>query len=641
MTLSEQQLARIFRQAIKSAISEAVTKARTTKMLSGTVEQLDDEDLDVVFIRMDNELIGGDPTQSMNFENPGVIPATRLGETFTDEQVRVEYNGSAGASAMRTSAQTRVVLPFGAEEGQRVLLEGGDPGFIAFFDENGDLVGLLDGQEWAIGDVGGSGARVTMDPIGGFRIRSATDQLVTIVDQQGYTLRDLSTGIVTAEIRPGSLRIVDPNGTDDVEIVTSSSGTLPNPAYRQAVETNPAGSLVVPAAPLFTDSPADDIEIGHVAAWLRVTNQAATMTPPAGWTERTDENDTSGAGTLQTSVATRDVATGTAGTFTSTQTNWQHGVGTHVVIKGGGATSPSYRSVSVADTALAGGTVTLTIPKPAGTVERDVLVVFVSMGVSGGLVPTGWTTPDGFVFLGASFNTSGSGSTQSTLAVGAWAKLAGASEPADYSTSINLPNGLKAIQGTMVAIQDPFLVDGGVQIRLAGHPIRRLLDFTVLAANSATLCDFQNISQGYDHLEVIYDALTVQNGGAANVRIRLRYNGDTGNNYFYQLYDVESSTAAIDTASAALLTDRILLGGLSAVDGAATSGQFSIFAYASTASRKIMLGRAFWASDAGLNLRNGGLSGQYSGSPINRIRIEINSGTQLFAAGSRAYLYGY
>jgi len=640
MQLSEEALSRIIRRAVKSAITEGVKQTRTSKLLSGTVEQLDNEDLDVVFVRMDDEVISGNPALSMNYEDPGVIPATRLGETFTDEEVRVEFDGSAGASAMRTSAQTRVVLPFGAEDGQRVVLEGGDPGFIAFYDENGELVGLLDGSQWQIGDVGNTGARVTLDPIGGFRIRDASDQLVTIVDQQGYTLRDQETGIVTAEIKPGSLRIVDPNGVDDVEIVTSSDGTLPNPASRQAVETSPGGSLVAPSAPLFT-TPADDIEIAHVAAWLRVTNQAATMTPPATWTERSDENDTSDAGTLQTSVATRDVATGTAGTFTSTQTNWQHGVGTHVVIKGGGASSPSYRSISVADTALAGAIATVTIPKPAGTAQGDALIIFVTMGTSGGLVPTGWTTPDGFVFLGATFNTSGAGATASTLAVGVWAKLAGASEPTDYSTTINLPAGLKAIQGTMVAVQDPFLVDGGVQIRLAGHPIRRLLDFVELPANSATLCDFQNIPQSYDNLEVIYDSLSVQNGGVGNVRIRLRYNADTGNNYFYQLFDVQSNVAAINTAAAALITDRILLGGLSAVNGAASSAQFNILGYSRTGSRKIMLGHEFWASDAGINLRNGLLSGQYSGSAINRLTIEVNSGSHLFAAGSRVYLYGY
>lgn len=641
MQLSEEQLSRIIRRAVKAAITEGVKQSRTSKLLAGTVEQLDDEDLDVVFVRLDSEAISGNPAQSMNYEDPGVIPATRLGETFTDEEVRVEFDGSAGASAMRTSAQTRVVLPFGAEDGQRVVLEGGDPGFIAFYDENGELVGLLDGQQWQIGDVGNVGARVTLDPIGGLRIRSVDDELVTIVDQQGYSLRDTATGIVTAEIKPGSFRMVDPSGSDDIEMVTSSAGTLPNPAYRSAVEASPSSSLVVPTAPVFTTTPADDIEIGHVAAWIRATNQAATMTPPSGWTERLDNNNPNDAGTLQTSVATRQPADGTAGTFTSSQTNWQHAVGSHVVIKGGGASSPSFRSLSTSDTSLASGVVTVSIDKPTGVADGDALITFVSMGVSGGLVPTGWTTPDGFVFLGATFNTSGSGSTASTLAVGVWAKRAGASEPSTYSTTINLPTGLKAISGCMVAIQDAFLVPGGVQVRLAGHPIRQLIDYVELAADSATLCDFTNIPQSYDNLEIIMDALSDQNGGGANMRIRMRYNADTGNNYFYQLYEVENAVTAVDTAAVGFLTDRILLGGLSAVDGAASAAQLSILGYANSGSRKVMLGHAFWAADAGINLRNGSLTGQYAGSPINQITIDANGTPVRFAAGSRAYLYGY
>jgi hypothetical protein len=595
----------------------------------------------VVFIRMDLEAMSGDPTESLNYEMPGVIPATRMGETFTGEQVRVDFTGPAGASAMRTSAPTRVVLPFGAEDdSKRVLIEGEEPGYIAFYDENGELVGYLDGSQWAIGDLATPGARVTLDPIGGFRLRSADDSLVTILDQNGYSLREAASGLVTAEIKAGSFRMVDPTGSDDIEMVTSSTGSLPNPAYRAASEASPGSSLTVPAAPLFT-TPADDIEVGHVAAWLRVTNQAATMTPPAGWTERLDNNYLSAAGTLQSSIATRDVATGTTGDFTSTQSNWQLAVGTHVVIKGGGTTSPSYRSVSSADVATAAGVATVSITKPAGVVAGDVLITHVAMGISGGFLPTGWTTPEGFVFLGANYLTTGTGTSQSTLAVGCWAKLAGASEPATYSTTINLPAGLKAVSGSMVAIQNPFLVGGGVQIRLAGHPIRRLLDYVELTAASATLCDFQNIPQTYEHLEVIFDTTSRQNGGASNGRIRMRYNGDTANNYFYQLFEVENAVAAVDTAAVGFLTDRILLTGLSAVDGAASGAQMNILGYAKTGSRKIMLGQGYWAADAGLNLRNGKLTGQWSGTAINRITIESNNAPLQFLAGSRAYLYGY
>jgi hypothetical protein len=232
-----------------------------------------------------------------------------------------------------------IVLPFGAESGRRIIADGNE-GTISFYDDDDNLVGLLDTDRWAIGDLTTPGAIVQLDPVGGLTIRSVDNELVTILDQNGYTLREPSTGLVAAEIKRGSFRLVDPIGTDDIEMVTDSAGTLPNPAWRSTIEVSPGASLTAPAAPLFTN-PADDIEIAHVAAWIRATQQSATMTPPAGHTEQADENFDHVQGTLQTSVATRDPATGLTGDFTSTQSNWQHAVGTRVVVKGGGASSPS------------------------------------------------------------------------------------------------------------------------------------------------------------------------------------------------------------------------------------------------------------------------------------------------------------
>src|SRR5687767_12875169 len=120
----------LMRQVAKAAVAEALNKQRGPSTLAGTVEQLDD-DLDVVWVRMDGEAMGTEPTESMNFEMPGVVPTVRLGETFTDDRVRVVFDGTAGASAQRTSGENRIVLPFGAETGLRIVLDG-DEGFIAF-----------------------------------------------------------------------------------------------------------------------------------------------------------------------------------------------------------------------------------------------------------------------------------------------------------------------------------------------------------------------------------------------------------------------------------------------------------------------------------------------------------------------------
>ncbi len=149
MELSEQDLARIIRQAVKSAVAASVPKARTTKVLSGTVEQIDSEDLDTAFIRMDNELIGGDPSQSMNYENPGVIPAVRLGQTFDAEQVRVSFGGMSGAEAIQTSVQKKILLPYGVEDGSRVEIDG-ETGLIAIYDSTNAAVVQLQGGTAAV-----------------------------------------------------------------------------------------------------------------------------------------------------------------------------------------------------------------------------------------------------------------------------------------------------------------------------------------------------------------------------------------------------------------------------------------------------------------------------------------------------------
>lgn len=623
-------LARLIRSVAQTTVKQALAKQRTPSTLAGTVEQLD-EDLDVAWVRMDAEAMSGDPAESLNYEYPGIIPTTRAGETNTDDQVRVLFDGPAGASATRTSTENVIVLPFGAESGRRIVLDG-NTGEAKFYDDSDALVATLDTELWSIGDVGNLGARIQIDPVGGITIRSATNELVAILDQNGYSLRDGTTGQVTAEITKGHFHLLDPVNTDGIEMVTSSAGTLSNPAYRSAKEVSPGASLTAPAAPLFTTTPADDIEIAHVAAWKRATLQAATMTPPAGHTEQSDENFDHAQGTLQTSVATRDPATGTTGDFTSTQSNWDHGLGTRIVVRGGGATSPSFRSISYMETATAAATVVATISKPAGVVAGDVLVTFVSMGVNGGLIPTGWVTPDGFVFLGANFSTSGSGSTASTLATGCWIKLAGASEPATYSTTINLPTGTKLISAQMVAIQNPFLVPGGVQIRMAGKPIRRLLAYTELAAAGTTLCDFQNIPQGYDNLELVYDGTSASGAGAT--RLAMAFNGDaTAANYFSQVTSDGGINQEFGTNA------RILLGALGVGVGAASVGEIKILGYARALGRHGVLGHAYWVTN--VDLRDDSIVGQWGSGTSPITRIVVTSTGNNWQAGSRAYLYGY
>jgi hypothetical protein len=512
----------------------------------------------------------------------------------------------------------------------------GPSGTIFFFDENDRFVGKLSPDEWAIGDLDTPGSRITFDPSGGLRIRSADDVLVSTLDQQGYTLRDTASGLVVAEIRSGHIRVVDPDGSDDIELTTSSAGSMPNPTYRSAVESPPGATVAVPPSPVFTSTPAEDLSIGHVAAWLRNTVQSSTWSQPDGtWTERLDDETSPDDSTLTVSVATRGATTGSARTFTNTESDWQLGIGTHVVIRGGEGAVPAYQSEShTTDEFFTGTTHTFDLAVPSGTLTDRILVAFVSLGNDGGGVPVGWEAPDGWVFLGANFGFTGSGSTLSTLATGAWAKLGTASEPASYEVTINMGAGRKTLHAVIVAVSTPKLIDGGANIRIAGHPIRRLLAFTELQTASDLLCDFTDIPQGYDHLEVVYTGKS-DRGTDARRNLSTRFNGDTTANYHMQVN-------RDNVLSQILSTTRIMVGSINgAVAGHECGGRFNIYDYTHTAERRMLLGDAFYLesgqlveeTDRGLWLN--------TTDPITSLDVRVEVGPTQFETGSRAYLYGY
>lgn len=491
-----------------------------------------------------------------------------------------------------------------------------------------------------IGTDGATVARV--DSVGGVRLRSTdgSDVLVGAIDDQGYTLRSKSSGLVGAEIRPGTFRLVDPDGVADIEMVTSSAGTLPNPVYKSAPELNPGSTLVAPAAPVFTTTPAGDLAIDHAVAWKRAVNQAATMTPPGSHTEVLDDNFPDNAGTLQVSVATEYPADVHTATFTSSQSNWDHGIGTHVVIKGGGASPPSVRSISTLTAITTDSAITLSIPKPTGAADTDALVAFVSAGTNGGGVPGPWNTPDDFPFLGANVSISGSGVTQSSCASGVWVKRLGASEPSTYQTDITLPPGTKMLHVVALAIQNAFLIPGGVQLRMSGHPTRQLLfpPFE-LQTTGTVLCDITNIPQAYDNLELVYDT-TSTNTGTSTQELRIRFNGDTGTNYFRN--GPRTLNAGAPVTQNDLATTRIRFGGLNHQSPSNSGGRIDVLGYTRVA-RPIVLGQTYWADGViGTDLHWESFSGQWAGAAaINRITVEVDVAGPVFAAGSRAFLYGY
>lgn len=345
-------------------------------------------------------------------------------------------------------------------------LHSGDKDTIRMYSEAGLLVGRIRPDLWEIGDLTTPGLRATVDPIGGIRFRSTSDRLLSLVDQQGMAIRDETTGLIVADYNRSGLHLNDTAGGNPVVLSSASAATLFTPRYTSVTEAVPSSSIVIPAATLLGTN---DFELGHTAAYLRGTVQVGTHTPPAGWTE-VIENDYGLASTLANSVNSRGVATGTTGTVTSSQTNWESAIGTHMIIKGTvGGTTPTIRATNQAEVTSTAANVPVTVTKPAGTAAGDVLVLFVSMGNALGSIPTGWTTPEGWIFIGAQVIATGSGATLSTLAVGVWAKLAGASEPASYTTNINFATGTKTIHACIVAVQNGESIPGGPQFNIGGY----------------------------------------------------------------------------------------------------------------------------------------------------------------------------
>lgn len=454
---SEWRVVDLIRAMVNSAQREAIERARTTNVLSGTIEDLD-EDLQVVYVRMDDEAMASDPTLSNNYEEPGVIPATRLGSTNIGEAVRVMFDGTAGASAIQTAAEKLIMLPFGAEEGQRIRLDG-EGGFMAFFDEDGELVGYLDPTQWFVGRQGGLIAR--LDPIGGLRLRDEHDILrAQLSASEGLTVTDAETRVASALLSQEGLTVVDPTTGDRISVTSGNTSAVPTPHWLSSQSSTPSATHETPAIDSFGTG--DDLDLRFVSAaeWM---SRTGSYTPPTGYTERSDTNHP-GTLTLATSSATRDPADAAPGAanFVNTVATWTRRNGHSVIVRGGGGASPAFRSITVTPVLeTTSSIIEYEGTMPAGVVAGDLLVAFVTLAGPG--VPFGWTVPEGWTQLGV--QVAGLGTPQ-VLASGIWYKRAGAAEPSSDSITINLTTGGGTkIQMTVVAVQAPYAFPAGLDIR--------------------------------------------------------------------------------------------------------------------------------------------------------------------------------
>jgi hypothetical protein len=456
----------VIRFVAGDSVSEALRRARISTALPGVVEDINPEK-DVIYVRNDDAIDAVDLYRGIS-ETPGVAAMTRQGNTLPGEAVRAFFDGSAGATATHTGVESRIVLPFGATSGRRIVLDG-DAGAIAFYDDNDQLVGLLYSDQWYAGNI--DGAHVQLDPFGGVRVFNSDGLLTVIVDPSGQiTLRDPAAGTNLVEVSTEGVKVLDPVKGQDIVISSANAGAIPAPRYAGSAEASPGTSHDTPAAVGWHPN---DLEIRHVAAWIAGAAGANVFTPPTNYLERFDAQDATAGVAMAATVVTRQPAVPNAvRTFTSSLAGYTFSVGHTVVVRGTDAQVPTYRSVAQAFTTFtsAQNQYALSMGPPAGVAAGDVLVAFVSFGNSGGGVPSAWSVPDGWTFLGAKFAQFGT----TTLATGVWYKIATASEPTTYDIDITAPGGgVKRFHSSIVAIQTPGQLASGADIKIGGLSVSR------------------------------------------------------------------------------------------------------------------------------------------------------------------------
>jgi len=461
------QLGRMIREAVQVAVARSQTKVRVPAVLTGTVEDVDGETGDVVWARLDGQAMASDPTQAELTENPGVIPTTRLGPTTIEEQIRIGFDGSAGASSMRTGiAGVDLTLDVDSTQG------------IVRFLASETVVGYMDATRWELGVPGESLAR--LDPLGGLRLRDSDDVLrAQLSAPEGLILRTPSTGVSGVILADDGLIVIDPDTGDRISVTSGAATAAPTPRWASSVSAvDPAGTTHgTPAVTAFGTG--DDIDIRFVAASDNSDLGAETWTPPGSYTERSDFSDDGGGITLGTSSATRDPAIASPGVanFTSTESNWSRRNGHSVIVRGGGGTSPSFRAASSGAVVESNGpTIPASLALPTGTATGDMLIAFVAIASS--QIPIGWTVPAGWKQLGVAVAGLG---TPHVLGSGIWYKQAQAGEPASQSVTINMSAAaFTKVHGTVIAIQDPYTFPGGLDIRRNNRSMPRGLERSVV-----------------------------------------------------------------------------------------------------------------------------------------------------------------
>jgi hypothetical protein len=450
MTSYDPNLVRLIRTIVNGSIAESKRKTKIPGTLSGVVEDLD-SDLDVVYVRMDQEATQSDPTVSDNYDFPGVVAVNRLGETFIDETVRVTFDAiSATASAMRTGVENKIVLPFGTEEGQRIILDGNE-GAIGFFAEDDQLVGFLDALQWFVGSSGTGLVRI--DPVGGLRVWDINDKLrVSVGAEDGLQVREPVSGVSGVTARHDGIIIADPSTGETISISSGQTSSVPAPHWASLPGTSATTTHATPAINSFKTG--DDLDLRFVAASSASALGAQSYTAPGSYTELADVYE-SGAVSLGTSVASRDPAITSPGVanFTSSTSTFTRRIGHSVIIRGGGGTSPTVSAVEPsAVQTFEGKTITTTFEAPPGVVDGELVIAHVA-----------WAVPAGWIQLGV--QSAGVG-TSHILGSGIWYKAYQTGDPLEETVVINMNAvGTTKVQAMIATVADPYRFPVGLDIR--------------------------------------------------------------------------------------------------------------------------------------------------------------------------------
>ena len=113
------------------------------------------------------------------------------------------------------------------------------------------------------------------------------------------------------------------------------------------------------------------------------------------------------------------------------------------------AANMAFRAASTAEDLIDGGNITIT--KPTGTVDNDLMVAHVYTAVLGATAPTTLTPPTGWTIVGTTGTITVLGGVYS-IRYGTYYRVAGASEGANYTWTAN---GTLATAGQMVTYDNP------------------------------------------------------------------------------------------------------------------------------------------------------------------------------------------